>query len=385
MNKKQLLQQIDECRKIVFVAASGDYHSAISDLASKRGGSWTVWESTEIQSEPALKLFVGTRQNLVCGIETARAMAMLAFQRAREFTGSRSENAAADSGPERDLWMGIGYIVSDIDNVCTSDVLDVHVAVQTDAVTRSASLRLGVRETATDIQKDVLEKVLLNEVARACAFKNYIPLDLGESDRFTTVETVGSQWRDLVVGTQTAICVRAADNQRDGKQRLLFPGSFCPRHEGHVRMGKVAEKLTGCPTEIEFSVINVDKPPMNYTDIATRLAQFKSDESVWLTRAPTFVEKSRLFPHATFIVGADTVVRIADPRYYGNDSQHCKNAIQAIASQGCRFLVFGRLVESRFCTLPNLSLPQELLAICSDVSEEEFRIDVSSTSLRQQS
>ena len=98
--------------------------------------------------------------------------------------------------------------------------------------------------------------------------------------------------------------------------------------------------------------------------------------------AATFVEKSKIFPGATFVVGVDTIERIAQPRYYGDDRQACHAALEAIAAAGCRFLVFGRKAEGCFDTLADLRLPPVLRAICDEVGEAEFRQDLSSTELR---
>ena len=106
---------------------------------------------------------------------------------------------------------------------------------------------------------------------------------------------------------------------------------------------------------------------------------------LWFTRAPTFVAKSSIFPGATFVVGADTIDRIAHPRYYRGDPQARDAAIESIAAAGCRFLVFGRKAEDRFETLDDLSLPERLREICGAVTEEDFRADISSTALRQAS
>ncbi|MEZ6070143.1 MAG: hypothetical protein R3C10_07645 [Pirellulales bacterium] len=133
----------------------------------------------------------------------------------------------------------------------------------------------------------------------------------------------------------------------------------------------------------ELSIENVDKPPLDYLEIERRCGQFAGVGAVCLTRAPTFLGKAELFPGATFVVGADTIIRIAAPRYYGNDPAACRAAIQRIAALGCRFLVFGRLDDNGFVTLADLSLPSELRAICDEVDEDAFRADVSSTELRQ--
>jgi hypothetical protein len=95
------------------------------------------------------------------------------------------------------------------------------------------------------------------------------------------------------------------------------------------------------------------------------------------------VEKSELFPHATFIVGIDTLVRIADPKYYDGDPSKRDAAIAEIASRGCRFLAFGRVIDGEFKVLSDLTLPPAIAAICDEVPAAEFREDVSSTELRQ--
>jgi len=146
-------------------------------------------------------------------------------------------------------------------------------------------------------------------------------------------------------------------------------------------MAEVASVRYGRSVTFELSITNVDKPPLDFVELADRLEQLKG-RRVLLTRAPTFAEKARLAPGCSFIVGVDTLERIRDPRYYDGDVSQRDAAIDAIASQGCRFLVFGRSRGDDFVTLPKLKLPAPLVALCDDVSEDVFREDVSSTKLR---
>ena len=114
-----------------------------------------------------------------------------------------------------------------------------------------------------------------------------------------------------------------------------------------------------------------------------RLAQFvEKSLPLWFTRAPTFEEKSRLFPGATFVVGADTLVRIGQAKYYGNDPAAAEAAFANIAKRGCRFLVFGRVVDGKFQALSDLALPDSLRKLCDEVPADEFREDISSTELQ---
>ena len=131
-----------------------------------------------------------------------------------------------------------------------------------------------------------------------------------------------------------------------------------------------------------MSIVNVDKPPIDFIEMERRAGQFSTDERLWFTRAATFVEKAALFPRATFVVGADTIVRIADTKYYGDGSRR-DAAFAALAAAGCRFLVFGRCRDEGFQSLCDLKLPGALHQLCDEVPVEAFRMDVSSTVLRR--
>jgi nicotinic acid mononucleotide adenylyltransferase len=165
---------------------------------------------------------------------------------------------------------------------------------------------------------------------------------------------------------------------------LIFPGSFAPLHDGHKEMAALAVARIGKSVHYEIAVRNVDKPPLDFVEIDQRVKQFPDPARVLLTTAPTFAEKARLFPRATFVVGADTIRRIGEPRYYNNQIAVMVRAIEAIAVAGCRFLVFGRVNSSgTFATVDRLQLPAALAALCDEVPESDYRRDLSSTELRR--
>jgi len=185
----------------------------------------------------------------------------------------------------------------------------------------------------------------------------------------------------LLDGKVNAVCIGSSGNSEE-KQRTILPGAFDPLHNGHLKMAKIAQHVTGVAVEFELSVLNVEKPALELTAIESRISQFGDQQTVWLTKSATFEAKSDIFRRTTFVVGTDTIVRIADAGYYDRDQEKCKAAINRIIRNDCRFLVFGRTAPKGFTTLRELALPRELCEICTEVSEEEFREDISSSMLR---
>ena len=165
--------------------------------------------------------------------------------------------------------------------------------------------------------------------------------------------------------------------------QAILSGSFNPLHDGHLELLQVSAQLLGHPVAFEISAQNVDKPPITPDIVVDRIAQFAGRWPVYVTNAPTYLEKARLFPNTVFVIGFDTAERVLHPRYYQNSTTRLYEALDEIRDLGCAFLVAGRQDEDGvFRDLNELNIPTPYVNLFHPIPAEAFRKDISSSELR---
>jgi nicotinamide mononucleotide (NMN) deamidase PncC len=198
---------------------------------------------------------------------------------------------------------------------------------------------------------------------------------------------------------------------------LVMPGSFNPPHKGHISLGQAAVRAAErmgyssrheeLPIFMELSLTNADKPPIDPKTASERIRKFLTLEDMpkqWglvLTRAPLFSQKLTCLQDCimeradgkhgkiSFVIGADTLARILNPKYYNDDKDQMIAALMSM--RGAHFFAGGRVEQkespdgAQFITgKDELSgLPQELKDKFTIIDEQEFRVDISSTEIRQ--
>lgn len=362
------------------LAITGGGSSAIGRLLEVPGGSRSLLEATVPYSSAALVEYLSAPPDRFCAEPTARAMAMVAFERARRFA-----TAETSSPVEPDALIGLACTASLASDRPKRGPHRAHLAWQSVGATSSLSVEL-IKGHRTRVEE---ERLVAELTVRLAAEAAGVPVDwqtlpLAEPERLErTTQTAPAAWRGLLWGdVEVAGHPLPEPEGTRAEPRVIFPGAFNPRHVGHRRMAEIAKQISGAPIDHEISMVNVDKPPLDYIEMQRRLEQFGPEEQVWFTRAPRFIDKAALFPGATFVVGVDTIARLADPHYYEGKTEARDAAIGLLANQGCSFLVFGRRVEGQFRQLNDLNLPAALERLCRAVPEAQFREDVSSTELR---
>lgn len=364
-----LVEAIHAAPHRAVVAVTGGGSGAIERLLSVPGASRTVLEAVVPYAGSALAEWVGGEPTQACSEATARRMAMAAFQRARRL---------ADSETDPHRLIGLGCTAALATDRVKKGEHRIHIATQTAERTFAIELRLEKGRRTRAEEEAVATHAVVTALGNAAGVREIdltkTPPGIEASTR--SAEAVGDL-SELLLGRARSVAINGAEQT----PRLLLPGSFNPMHTGHAEMMEIAEARLGVSGVFELSMTNVDKPPLDYLDIESRLTAL-GDRPTLVTDAPRFVEKAELAPGAVFAVGADTAVRIGDAAYYGDDFSRCDAALDRLAELGVRFLVFGRQIDTRFRDLEELALPPRLASLCEGVIEADFRRDISSSDIR---
>lgn len=377
MNNKtrQLVQAIHDCPTQLMLVAAGAGTQMLSDLLSVAGASRTLLEALIPYSAAAFDEFLDAPPQQYVAPKTARLLAGRALTRARWLR--------EDAGPV----VGLACTATIVTDRPKRGEHRAHVAVWTP--TQQTWYGLHLQKDARDRQgeESLVSDLMLHALAVSCGIPQQMDLSLTAGDGLETdTQDFAAAVRQLAQGHITFLGIHAHGllQKRDVRPQVLLSGAFNPLHEGHLGMARAASAVLGKPVAFEVSAANVDKPSLEQGVLLARLAQFAGRHPVYATLAPTFIEKARLFPGVTFVLGYDTAVRLLHPRYYQNDEAGLLAALHELGELGCSFLVAGRVDgNGRFQDLGDLPIPSPYRRLFQAIPEALFREDISSTYLRE--
>ena len=383
MEIKELVHQIHSSGYEFVLAITGGGTGAIGELLRYGGGSATLLEAIVPYSQQALDAFTCRKPEKYTSTRTARAMAMAAFQKA----------ILLQSSGQRGLehLLGIGATCTLATTVERKERQhELHVAVQSLQKTTSYSISF-LEKRDREHEETIVARSIINMIAASCDLDVVITDGIGlssqERPQIRQMEASEAISRLLHADDATNItpgCVRIGE-QKIGlphSHRIIFSGSFDPCHKSHVEMARIASRKHGLPVDFEISLINVDKPPIDYISLEDRIASIKACYDpdlmgdIFVTNTPLFVEKATLFPDSTFIVGADTVKRLFDPSYY-RPQDNLYSLLEHFREKAVDFLVFTRKGTK-------IEIPEKAKPIMTIVPEDEYSDDgISSTLIRK--
>jgi nicotinamide mononucleotide (NMN) deamidase PncC len=343
----------------------------ISRLLEEPGGSNTVLQALIPYSEAAMEQHLGFKPARACSEETARWMAMHAYQL-----------ASAENSEQADTTFGIAITAGLASQKPKRGEHRIHIAAQTRSTTFTWSLVLKKGHRSRADEELLCRDMALNALCEILQLQAFTTFNLHQSETILShCEEVSENLQQLLFSKNSA--TQLTHLSRVDRPELVFPGAFDPLHDGHIRMLELASKITGLKGCYELCVHNIEKPRLDFISLAQRCAPFKDNShNLILTTATRFTDKASCFPSAIFVAGIDTLERIADPQYYDNSSSKRDAAITKISELACRFLVFGRVQSGTFKHLENVDIPASLKAISSAVPESVYRMDLSSSDLR---
>jgi hypothetical protein len=360
------------------LVTAGAGTQALSHLLGVSGATRTLLEALVPYSARAFDEFLGEQPDQYVAAATGRRLAGRAFTRACQL---REEGRPA---------LGVACTATIVTDRPKRGEHRAHVAVWRPQQVSWTALHLekGARDRRGE--ENLVSAVLLNAIAAACGLSRRLPIPLGDGDRLQA---------DVFALAPLAERLLAEDEElpyfgvhRDGRPRssdahpqTLLPGAFNPLHRGHLALADAAAAQLARPVAFEISAYNVDKSTLSAATLLERMAQFAGRYPIFASAAPTFLQKARLFPGATFVVGYDTAARILDPAYYDNSRDRLLEALTKMQAAECAFLVGGRVGENgRFHTLADLPIPPRFAGMFQAIPESRFRADISSTALRAQ-
>ena len=355
------------------MAVAGAGTEAISWLLGVAGASRTVLEILVPYASTSLTEFVGSEPDQFVSEDTAAAMAKSAYRRALQL---------------RDGTVPVVGIA------CTATIATdrtkrgdhrCHIAAWSGNGVKTYSLTYvkGLRDRSGE--DEIASKLVVRALAESAGLPFDLNLRLDASER---VQTRGTTYPDPIAALMAGHIERAMVHSDGGMSADrpfvggVLSGSFNPLHEGHEEMAQAASRMLGVPVACELSVANVDKPPLEAEDIRRRVSQFAGKRDIVLTRVPVFYEKATLLPGCTFIIGADTAVRLFDKKYYGGSETEILLAMRQMQQHECSFLVAGRVNGDTFQTLADVPVPHSIASMFTAMPESAFRSDISSTQIR---
>lgn len=302
-----------------------------------------------------------------CSEEAAIDLASAAYMKAFKFGGKKA--------------VGLGITASVASEKIHRGEHRVYVCVMTDEHVRTAKFTL--EKGAGHVQRQ-LDGSLCDDLG---FFTLIDTLGLNQSN------FVAPTYRDATESAREQFFKRpffSANGKRlatlpEGSVFAMMPGTFNPPHEGHFGLAKSFRHTYAKNVLFEIGTNPPHKTPPTVQELLQRAKMLKGYDVLFTKDIPKYIEKARAYPGMPLVLGADTLLRILDPKW-GTEPQ---DLIRELRSLRTKLYVAERLVDGKLVDCDDIV--DDLDDIFSDedmdkaywvIQNLEGRWDVSSTELR---